>query len=356
VKIRRITAIPARLPMRRPVTLATGVVSAADNVIVRLETADGIVGWGEAASAPTMTGETVASMVRAIEHLAPRLTDTEDAHAVMQAMPGNQGAKAAIDIALYDAMGQAAGKPVYELLGGAKRESVALLWTLAADDIAQAREKRGEGYRAFKIKVGIESPEADAERTIALCRELQGVELICADANQGWTVEEAIRYGRAVEGHRVAFLEQPVAAGDIDGMARVAALSRMAIAFDEGIHDVADIRRHHDARAAAGGSLKAIKLGGLRGLVAGAELCRSLGMPVNLACKIAESGIAAVALLHAAVAVPALDWAVSLTSHHLVDDTIATPLSIIGGRAVAPTGAGLGIEVRERDLERYRLS
>jgi muconate cycloisomerase len=130
----------------------------------------------------------------------------------------------------------------------------------------------------------------------------------------------------------------------------------MAIAFDEGIHDVADIRRHHDARAAAGGSLKAIKLGGLRGLVAGAELCRSLGMPVNLACKIAESGIAAVALLHAAVAVPALDWAVSLTSHHLVDDTIATPLSIIGGRAVAPTGAGLGIEVRERDLERYRLS
>jgi L-alanine-DL-glutamate epimerase-like enolase superfamily enzyme len=356
VKIRRITAIPVRLRMRRPVTLASGVVSAADNVIARLETADGIVGWGEAASAPTMTGETVASMVRAIEELAPRLTDTEDAHAAMHAMPGNQGAKAAIDIALHDAMGKASAKPVYELLGGAKRQSVALLWTLAADDIAQAREKRAEGYRAFKIKVGIDAPEADAERTIALCRELQGVELICADANQGWTVEEAIRYVRAVEGHGVAFLEQPVAAGDIDGMARVAAVGHMAIAFDEGIHDLADIRRHHEARAAAGGSLKAIKLGGLRGLLAGAELCGSLGMRVNLACKIAESGIAAAALLHAALAVPALDWAVSLTSHHLVDDTIATSLPITGGRAAAPTGAGLGIEVRERDLERYRLT
>jgi L-alanine-DL-glutamate epimerase-like enolase superfamily enzyme len=355
MKIRRITPIALRLPMRRPVALATGVVSTAENVIVRLETADGIVGWGEAASAPTMTGETLASMVRAIEELAPRLTDTEDAHAAMRAMPGNHGAKAAIDIALYDAMGKASAKPVHELLGGAKRDSVALLWTLAADDIAPAREKRADGYRAFKIKVGIESPEADAERTIALCRELQGVELICADANQGWTAEEAIRYARAIEGCGVAFLEQPVAAGDIDGMARVAAVSRMAIAFDEGIHDLADIRRHHEAHAAAGGSLKAIKLGGLRGLLAGAELCRSLDMRVNLACKIAESGIAAAALLHAAVAVPAVEWAVSLTSHHLVEDTIAAPLPIASGRAAASRGAGLGIEVRERDLERYRL-
>ena len=355
MKIRRITPIPVRLPMRRPVTLATGVVSAAENVIVRLETADGIVGWGEAASAPTMTGETVQSMVRAIEELAPRLTDTEDAHAVMRAMPGNQGAKAAIDIALYDAMGKASAIPVHELLGGAKRDRVALLWTLAADDMALAREKRAEGYRAFKIKVGINAPEDDAERTIALCRELQGVELICADANQGWTVEEAVRYLRAIQGHGVAFLEQPVAAGDIDAMARLAAVSRMAIAFDEGIHDLADIRRHHDARAAAGGSLKSIKLGGLRGLVAGAELCRSLGMRVNLACKIAESGIAAAALLHAALAVPAVDWAVSLTSHHLEEDTIAAPLPVARGSAAAPTGVGLGIEVRERDLERYRL-
>jgi o-succinylbenzoate synthase len=355
MKIRRITPIAVRLPMRTPVTLASGVVSEADNVIVRLETAEGVVGWGEAASAPAMTGETVATMVRAIAELAPRLTDTEDAHAAMGAMPGNHGAKAAIDIALYDAMGKASTKPVYELLGGARRESVALLWTLAAHDVAHAGEKRAEGYRAFKIKVGIDAPEADAERTIALCRELRDLELVCADANQGWSAKEAIRYLRAIEEHGVAFLEQPVAAGDVGTMARVAAASRVAIAFDEGIHDLADIRRHHDARAAAGGSLKAIKLGGLRGLLAGAELCQSLGLRVNLACKIAESGIAAAALLHAAVAVPALDWAVSLTSHHIVEDTIATPLSISRGRASPPKGAGLGVEVRERELERYRL-
>jgi L-alanine-DL-glutamate epimerase-like enolase superfamily enzyme len=78
-------------------------------------------------------------------------------------------------------------------------------------------------------------------------------------------------------------------------------------------------------------------------------------MKVNLACKIAESGIAAAALLHAAAAVPALDWAVSVTSHHLEQDLIATPLAIANGSASIPRGAGLGVEVRERDLTRCRI-
>jgi len=163
-----------------------------------------------------------------------------------------------------------------------------------------------------------------------------------------------LRYVRGVEALGVAFVEQPVAAHDLAGMAELAAVSRVPIAFDEGVHSLDDIRRHH-AAGCAGGSLKAIKLGGLRGIVAAAELCTSLGMRVNLACKIAESGIAAAALLHAAATVPALEWAVSLTSHHLEDDLIATALAIADGHAEVPRGAGLGVEVREADLRRYRI-
>ena len=353
MRIRRLEAIPVRLPLRRPVKMASEVVRAAENVLVRLESADGIVGWGEAASAPTMTGETVATMVRAIGDLAPLLSDTEDGHAVMQRLPGNNGAKAAIDIALHDALGKAAGKPVCELLGGARRTSLPLLWTLGSD-VSGAREKFAAGYRAFKIKVGMAAPAADAGRTAEICAELRGADLVCADANQGWSREDALRYVGAVEPLSLGFVEQPVAAGDLAGMAELAAATRVPIAFDEGVHNLEDIRRHH-AAGCAGGSLKAIKLGGLRGVVAAAELCASLGMRVNLACKIAESGIAAAALLHAAAAVPALDWAVSLTSHHLEHDLIATPLAIANGRADVPGGAGLGVEVRERDLIRYRI-
>ena len=355
MKIRRIEPIAVRLPMRRPVKMAGEVVRAADNVLVRVETVDGIVGWGEAASAPTMTGETVASMVRAITELTPAITRTTDAEDALYAMPGNNAAKAAIDIALYDALGKASGKPVCELLGGRHRDSVPLLWTLAGDgEIEEARQKRREGYGLFKIKVGIS--DADAARTAAVCQELHGVELICADANQGWTVEQALRYLRAVEKAGLAFLEQPVTGKDLDGMARLAAASSVAIAFDEGVHDAGDIRRHHAAQAAAGGSLKAIKLGGLGALVQAAKLCRSLGMKVNLACKISESGIAAAALLHVAAAVPAVDWGVSATSHNLEEDLLATPLPMAHGRARIPDAPGLGIEVRDSAVARYRVA
>jgi len=333
--------------------MASGVVSAAENVLVRLETTDGIVGWGEAASAPAMTGETVATMMRAIGELAPLLSATEDAHAEMERTAGNHGAKAAIDIALLDAMGKAAGKPVHALLGSARRDSVPLMWTLAGD-IAEAHERFAAGYRAFKIKVGIADPAADAARTAAICAELGGAALVCADANQGWTREQAIDYVRAAQGLGLAFVEQPLAARDVEGMAALVRASAVPIAFDEGVHDLEGIRRHHGA-GCAGGSLKAIKLGGLRGIVAAAQLCQSRGMKVNLACKIAESGIAAAALLHAAAVVPALEWAVSLTSHNLQDDLIADPLAMANGRASVPRGAGLGVEVRERDVSRWRI-
>jgi len=351
VKIRRLEAIAVRLPLRRPVRMASEVVSAAENVLVRLETAEGLVGWGEAASAPTMTGETVASMVREIEAVAPRLSDTEDAHAILRGTP--PGAAAAIDIALHDATGKAVGKPVHALLGSERRASMPLMWTLAGD-IAEARERFAAGYRVFKIKIGIGDPAVDATRTAAICAELRGADMICADANQGWTRAQAIDYVRAVQGLGLAFVEQPVMARDVDGMAVVAQASAVPVAFDEGVHDAEGIRRHHAARC-AGGSLKAIKLGGLRGLTAAAELCQSLGLKVNLACKIAESGIAAAALLHAAAVVPALQWAVSLTSHNLEEDLIAEPLAIANGRASVPRGAGLGVEVRERQIERYRI-
>ena len=336
--------------------MAFEVVSAAHNVLVRLELADGTIGWGEAASAPTMTDETVASMVSAIEQLAPLLTDTAGVQAAMQRLPGNHAAKAAIDIALHDAMGRAAGKPVHLLLGGAKRESMTLLWTLAGgNEIEEALEKRRAGYCAFKIKVGVASAEIDAARTVAICRALPDAELVCADANQGWSREEAIRYVRAVAATSLAFLEQPVVQDDVEGMAQVAAATRVPIAVDEGMHGLEDIERHHAARV-AGGSLKAIKLGGLRGMMQAAERCQQLGMKVNLACKIAESGIAAAALLHAAAAVPALDWAVSPTSHYLEEDLIATPLPMANGCAHLPRAAGLGIEVRDDVVERYRVA
>lgn len=364
MQIKRIQAIAISLPMIKPVKMSFEEVRNAENVLARIETSDGIIGWGEAASAPTMTGETPGSMVAAIRYLADKLEGlpADDIGAAMhragQYLYGNNSAKAAIEMALWDALGQAKGKPVYELLGGAKRLRVPALRLIGTGstegDIAETQKRLADGYVAIKIKVGVASPEADAERARAICATVKDDKvLICTDANQAWTPDEAIRFVRGIADTRIEFFEQPVAGHDVAGMARVAAASRVKIGVDEGLHSMDDLQQHHDMRAAQGCSLKTIKLGGMRPVYDAALLCEKLGMQVNLACKIAEAGIASAGLMHLAAAIPAVDWGVSLSSPYLADDIVAEPIALAGGWLNVPTGPGLGIRVDEAKVRRY---
>src|SRR5947209_15270792 len=284
--------------MRKPVIMAGEEVRRADNVLVRIESDNGFIGWGEAASAPTMTGETVESMVAAVRHLAPAIEGREggDIEGALMAMDGrmyaNHGAKAAIEIALHDLFGRAGGRPVHALLGRKQRSRIAVLAVIGggdrAGDLRDAEKKKNEGFTAFKIKVGIDTPARDAARTREVCALLGQSCLISADANQGFSTDEALAYVRAVADSGLAFFEQPLRADDLAGMAAVAAATKIAIGADEGIHGLDDITRHHDRQAARGVSLKTIKLGGLRALTDAARLCDRLGMRVNISCKTGE--------------------------------------------------------------------
>ena len=365
MNIKRIEPIAVSIPLRKPIKMAGVELRTADNVLVRVETDDGVIGWGEAASAPSMTGETVESMMAAVRYLLPYLVESglEDVAEISKRMDralyGNNGAKSAVEIALHDAVGKAQGKPVFELLGGKRREKVPTLRMIAASDVeadvAEAKRAKAEGYVAFKVKVGTGDPRTDAERTRRVCEAIRGDVLISADANQGWNVEQAVEFVRALEGAGLDFFEQPVMGEDLAGMARIVAATEIRIGCDEGVHKVDDLRRHHDARAAHGASLKTVKLGGLKPVRDAAELCQSLGMKVNLAGKMSESGIATAAVLHLAAAVPALDWGVSPTSPYLTEDVLSTPLRFAQGHAHVPTGPGLGIEVDEKQVRRFTI-
>ena len=362
--IKRIEAIAVSLPLTKPMKMAGVLISSADNVLVKVELDSGHTGWGEAASAHAMTGETVESMMAAVRYMQPALTGLAAANVSQvsarmdRLMYGNQSAKSAVEMALHDALGKAAGKAVCELLGGQRRARIPVLWLLGTGstegDIEEARTKRAAGFVAYKIKVGVDHPLIDAARTRRICDVLGKGHLKCADANQGYSVAQAIAYVKAVANSALDFFEQPVAAHDLAGMTQVAAATRIPIGFDEGLHSVDDLVRHHEARAARGASLKTIKLGGMRGVCQAAELCQSLGMKVNLACKVAESGIAAAAMLHLAAAVPALEWGLSITNQYLADDVVRTPLAIIDGHADVPNGPGLGVEVDEARVRRYQ--
>jgi muconate cycloisomerase len=367
VKIKTIEPIAVGLPMKKPVAMAAETVARADNVLVRIEADNGCVGWGEAASAPTMTGETVASMMAAVAHLAPMLVGrpADDFAAVSAAMDlqmyGNTGAKAAIEIALLDLVGRDAGQPVHALLGAQKRRRMPVLAVIGstdqAADLREAQERWRGGYRAFKIKVGLGPPGEDSARTRAICRVLKaGGEtcLVSADANQGWSVDEALRYVAAASDCGLDFFEQPVHAHDLAGMAQVAAASRIPIGADEGIHSRDDIERHHAHKAAAGVSLKAIKLGGLRAVLEACRLCDRLGMKVNVSCKTGESSVASAAAVHLAAVAPGLAWGLTVTSPGLAEDVVLEPLRVEHGHVELSDRPGLGIEVDEGRVRRWQ--
>jgi muconate cycloisomerase len=273
-------------------------------------------------------------------------------------MYGNQAAKAAIEIALHDLVGRAKGLPLHALLGGKRRDRIPLLAVIGSDDAAadlrEARQRRDAGYLNYKIKVGVAAPEADAARTRDICRVLGKDCLISADANQGWSAEEGVRFVRAVADCGLGFFEQPVPAHDLAGMARVAAASRVLIGADEGIHSRDDIERHHAAKAAQGVSLKAIKLGGVRPVFEASVLCDRLGMNLNISCKTGESSVASAAALHLAAVVPSLAWGLTVTSPGLAEDVVTDPLRIDSGHMSVLDRPGLGVEVDERRVRRWQ--
>jgi muconate cycloisomerase len=305
-------------------------------------------------------------MLAAIAHITPALIglpvdDIDAVSAVMDArIYGNHSAKAAIEIALHDLVARARGEPLHALFGPVLRRRMPLLAVIGSDDhdadLREAQTRWDEGFRAFKIKVGIGAAEADAERTREVCRLLKGngACLVSADANQGYSVEEALRYVAAIADTGLDFFEQPVAAHDLAGMARIAGASRIAIGADEGIHSLEDIERHHAADAASGVSLKAIKLGGLRAVTRACRLADRLAMRVNISCKTGESSIASAAALHIAATVPALAWGLTLTSPALAEDVAVAPLRTEGGHVVLPDGPGLGILVDEDRLRGWQ--
>jgi muconate cycloisomerase len=363
--IRRVDAIPVALPLKKPMKMAGVTIDRAYNLVVRIEAQDGTVGWGEAASAPTMTGDTLGSLETAVrDHLGPLLIGRDAwmrpalCRRMKAALLGNSGAHSAVELALLDLAGQAAGLPAIDLMGGAARSAVAPMWLLgnatSDQDIAEAQARQQEGFHFFKLKIGVKPLATEIAGTLAVRAALGPDVPLCADANCGLTLSAARQYAEETRAAGLAFLEQPLAHDDLAGLAALARVSPTPIGADEAIHSLADIDAH--ARAGAGGvSLKLIKLGGMATALQAGILCERQGLAVNIAAKIAESSIASAAAVHLACAVPTIEWGVSLTHFYLAEDLVRRPLSMTDEGVALPRGAGLGVEVDEDAVARLRV-
>ena len=361
--VRRIDAIPVALPLKAPMKMAGITITKAENLIVRVELKSGEVGWGEAPSAPTMTGDTPGSLVAAVrDHLAPLLigkgANVDHRPMLRRSLLGNTGAHSAAEMALLDAACRVTKSRLIDVvLARPPRRQVAPMWLLGNatvdEDIAEAKAKQAAGINFFKLKIGVKRLRDEIAAAHAIRAALPDATL-CADANCGLTLAAAKRYANGTREAKLAFIEQPLPPDDLAGLRILARATKTPIGMDESIHSLADIEAVKRA-GAKGLSLKLIKLGGFREAFAAGKLCRKLGLKINVAAKIAESSIGTAAAVHLACAVPNVDWGVSLTNMYLAEDIVRRPIAIADGKVSLPDGPGLGVEVDEAAVARFRV-
>ncbi len=366
MKIANVRVVLADIPVRRPHQMSFTTLEAVNFAFVRLETSDGLTGWGEAAclGGPTWSEESAESVAATIErYVAPWLvgrdaTKIESLRGEMaRRVQGNPFARAAVEMALWDVNGRALGVPVHRLLGGRVRDRVPLSWSLAVSDgdaeVAEAKEKVALGHRIFKIKTAAHPVAHDVER-VRRIREAVGPEVaLRVDANQGWDRPTALRAIRALEPYRLDFVEQPVPRWDLEGMAEIARAVAVPIMADESCfspHDALTIARLGGVSILA---LKLTKSAGILGAMAVARIAEAAGMGCYVGCMI-ETSLGTAAYLQVALAATPVTWGCELFGPLLLaGDVVRRPVPYADGCILSLEGPGLGVDVDEAALKEW---
>lgn len=328
----RLSIEPCSLHLRQPFNIAHGVSLSRENVLVHLD-----AGTGEAAAVPYL-GESREAIIAYLQGL--ELGNTDDPSAledIISGLPvGSSAARAAIDMALHDAFGQQLGQPLYRLLGLNPERLPPTSFTIPiATPEQMAQQARASNMPILKLKLGTDQ---DGPRLDAIASVTRAT--LRADANAGWTLERARAMLPALAERGVELIEQPLPAGDLDGLRALGRLaSRPPIFADEGIRSSADIVRH--AGLVEGVVIKLAKSGGIRGALRDIAIARALGLEVLLSCMI-ESSVAVTAAAHIAPLCQKLD----LDGPLLIEGDPYRGVTYAGATLHLPAAPGLGIQRR----------
>lgn len=342
------------VPLKKPFKTALRTVNSVEDIIVKIETDSGNVGYGEAPPTAVITGDTTGSIVGAIEeYIRPQLLgkDIENFEELMlildKSLVKNTSAKAAVDIALYDLYGQMLKAPLYKIWGGYRKEIITDI-TISVNDPEQMAKDSLEaialGYDTLKIKVG-KDPSIDIERMKAI-RNAVGYDVrLRIDANQGWKPKEAVRILRSMEdaGMNLELVEQPVIAHDIEGLKFVTDNVGIPVMADESVFSPKDALKIMQLRAADYINIKLMKTGGLHNALKICSAAEIYGMECMLGCML-EAKVSVTAAVHLAAAKSII------TKIDLDGPVLCSEDPIIGGAVfnnysiTLPDKPGLGIE------------
>jgi L-alanine-DL-glutamate epimerase-like enolase superfamily enzyme len=300
--------------LTRPYTIAFGSIAAVENVVIRVETDGGLTGFGAASPEPNVTGETPGACRAALAEERLQWLLGRDARELpglcrelAEKTPGAPAARAAVDIALHDVFAQRLGLPLADVLGRAHRSlptSITIGIKPVGEALAEAEEYLARGFRILKVKVG-RSLDEDIERLSRLRAKVGPGVRLRADANQGYTPRETLRFFEQTAGLDLEFLEQPVKACAVADLRAMPEELRRRIAADESLLDERDALALVVPPAAAGiFNIKLMKCGGVRPALRIAAIAEAGGIDLMWGCM-DESIISISAALHAAFASPA---------------------------------------------------
>jgi L-alanine-DL-glutamate epimerase-like enolase superfamily enzyme len=353
VKITAVEVYRKDLPLETPFQhFASGSVRALEEVYVRVLTDAGVAGHGEArGNSHYLTGDTPDRVAAEIlRHLGPRLVgrDARDWHALLadldRAVVGAHGARSALDMALHDLVGRLHRVPVFELLGGAVRETLpsnqSIFYGPPDTAARQAAAYVAEGFRHLKIRAGLRPFQRDVDRIRAV-REAIGPDISLAiDLNMAWTAREAVTHLRRLAPFDLAYVEQPVDYRDLAGLRHVTRHTDIPIMADESVQSLDDVLVLARDRVVDLLHLKLIKLGGIAGLWRAAAIAETAGLELMIG-QTNEGGLATAAAAHCALAVQAR-YLELYGSERLVEDP-ARGFALRGGVATITDGPGLGV-------------
>jgi L-Ala-D/L-Glu epimerase len=349
-----------RSPLLRPFVTATRRTDAVEYVVTEVELRGGVIGQGSAAETIAVTGESAETIVAALDGPLRRAiagttgTILELSERVAGALEGATSAKAALEVALHDAWARAAGAPLVELLGGRAGDGLMNDMTISLEEPEEMAERTraavAAGEQILKIKLGHDLAE-DRLRLAAVVAAAPGARLRL-DANQGWDPEQAIDIitGFLDDGLPIDLVEQPVAAANIDGLARVTAAVDVPIMADESVWNAADARRLVETGACDLLNIKLAKTGGLRGALAIADIAQEAGVECMVGSMM-EPRISITAAAHLAIAHPAITMIDLDPPFWLASDVPAGGYTQAQGWLQLTDGVGLGLEQLRADVD-----
>ncbi|EUC12954.1 UNVERIFIED_ORG: muconate cycloisomerase [Burkholderia sp. CF145] len=367
-QITSVETVLVDLPTIRAHQLAMATMQQQTLVVVRLRSSDGIEGIGEATTIGGLSyGEESPEGIKLTidTYLAPALVG-QDATNVNLAMlklnkvaRGNRFAKCAIETALLDAQGKRLGVPVSTLLGGAVRNTLPVLWTLASGDTQQDIEEAEmllaeRRHNTFKLKIGRRSVRDDVAHVSKIKSALGDRAKVTVDVNQAWNEVDATLGIHALEAAGVDLIEQPTPREQRGVLARLSARFIVPIMADEAVtgpEDALELVRDACADVFA---LKIAKSGGIYGMMRAAAIADAAGVALYGGTML-EGSIGSIASAHGFSALPQLAWGTELFGPLLLKDDIVTARPQYRDFDLhLPEGPGLGLQIDEEKLAFYR--